>query len=74
MHSIAYTQMTSHVVKMHLWRFQCWLKDFVVKGLKTLDQLFDIYCKVTSSIMSCLEAHTSFFRLLMNGILDPYVL
>ena len=32
-----------------------------------------MYCKVASSNMSCLEAHAWFFRLLMKGILDPYV-
>ena len=33
-----------------------------------------IYRKVDSSITSRLEAHAGFFRLLMKGILDPYVL
>ena len=33
-----------------------------------------IYRKVASSNMSRLEAHTGFFRLLMKGIFDPYVL
>ena len=33
-----------------------------------------IYRKIVSSNMSHLEAHTGFFRLLMKGILDPYVL
>ena len=32
------------------------------------------YGKVASSNTSCLEAHAGFFRLLMNGIFDPYVL
>ena len=32
------------------------------------------YRKVVSSNMSCLEAHEVFFRLLMKGIIDPYVL
>jgi hypothetical protein len=32
------------------------------------------YHKVASSNTSCLEAHVGFFRLLMKGILDPYVL
>ena len=32
------------------------------------------YCKVASSHTSCLEAHRDFFRLLMKGIFDPYVL
>ena len=31
-------------------------------------------CKVTSSNTSRLEAHAGFFRLLMKGIFDPYVL
>ena len=33
-----------------------------------------IYHKVASSTMSRLEAHVVFFRLLMKGIFDPYVL
>ena len=33
-----------------------------------------IYRKVASSNMSRLEAHAGFFRLLMKGIFDPYVL
>ena len=33
-----------------------------------------LYRKVTSSNTSRLEAHASFFRLLMKGIFDPYVL
>ena len=33
-----------------------------------------IYLKVTSSNTSCLEAHAGFFRFLMKGIFDPYVL
>ena len=32
------------------------------------------YRKVASSNTSCLEAHEGFFRLFMNGILDPYIL
>ena len=33
-----------------------------------------IYRKVASSNMFRLEAHADFFRLLMKGIFDPYVL
>ena len=32
------------------------------------------YRRVASSNSSCLEAHAGFFRLLMKGIFDPYVL
>ena len=32
------------------------------------------YRKIASSDTSCLEAHAGFFRLLMKGIFDPYVL
>ena len=32
------------------------------------------YRKVGSSNMSCLEAHTGFFLLLMKGIFGPYLL
>ena len=31
------------------------------------------YGKVVSSNTSCLEAHAHFLKLLMKGILDPYV-
>ena len=34
----------------------------------------NIYRKVTSSNRACLEVHAGFFRLLMKGIFDPYVL
>ena len=33
-----------------------------------------VYRKVASSNTSRLEAHAGFFRLLMKGIFDPYVL
>ena len=33
-----------------------------------------LYRKVAGSNMSCLEAHAGFIRLLMKGIIDPYVL
>ena len=33
-----------------------------------------IYRKVANSNLSRLEAHADFFRLLMKGIFDPYVL
>ena len=36
--------------------------------------LLNEYRKVASSNTSRLEAHAVFFRLLMNGIFDPYVL
>ena len=32
------------------------------------------YRKVVSSNTSCLEAHAGFFRLLMKGIFNPYLL
>ena len=35
-------------------------------------QLHFIYCKVTSSNKSGLEAHAGFFRLLMKEIFGPY--
>ena len=37
-------------------------------------KLFLEYHKVLSSNTSCLEAHAGFFRLLMKGIFNPYVL
>ena len=33
-----------------------------------------IYSKVVSSNTSCLEANADFFRLLVKGIFDPYIL
>ena len=33
-----------------------------------------IYHVVANSNMSCLEGHDGFFRLLMKGIVNPYVL
>ena len=36
--------------------------------------IFFNYRKVASSNTSRLEAHAGFFRLLMKGIFDPYVL
>ena len=39
-----------------------------------LDPINTVYRKVASSNTSRLEAHESFFRLLMKGIFDPYVL
>ena len=42
---------------------------------KFLNTKFDgTYRKVASSNTSRLEAHAGFFRLLMKGIFDPYVL
>ena len=41
---------------------------------KKILTMLAIYRKVASSNMSRLEAHKGFFRLLMKGILDPYVL
>jgi len=40
---------------------------------KTIVELME-YRKVASSNTSRLEAHAGFFRLIMNGIFDPYVL
>ena len=42
-------------------------------GLTSYSKVYD-YHKVASSNMSCLEAHADFLRLLLKGILDPYVL
>ena len=43
--------------------------DFILQGVLT-----NKYGKVASSNTSCLEAHAGFFRLLIKGIFDPYVL
>ena len=40
---------------------------------KTIVELME-YRKVASSNTSRLEAHAGLFRLIMNGIFDPYVL
>ena len=42
-------------------------------GSKCAQSIF-MYSKVASSNTSHLEAHAGFFRLLMKGIFDPYVL
>ena len=39
-----------------------------------MPKLQEAYCKVVSSNTSRLEAHAGFFRLLMKGIFDAYVL
>ena len=59
-------------------------QDYVDEGLAEYqDQIHKLqskscigykYRKVASSNMSRLEAHAGFFRLLMKGIFDPYVL
>ena len=38
------------------------------------EDIFLIHRKVASSRPSPIEAHAGLFRLLMNGIFDPYVL
>ena len=53
------------------------LSPFSIAQRLSLDQLLlflHTYRKVASSNTSCLEAHVGFFRLLMKGIFDPYVL
>ena len=42
--------------------------------MSILSMEVSIYRKVASSDTSRLEAHAGFFRLLMKGIFDPYVL
>ena len=43
---------------------QYWLYSFMLV----------LHCKVTSFNKACLEAHACFFKLLMKGIFDNYVL
>ena len=43
----------------------------VMSGVSALFQDFNV---LLSSNTSCLEAHAGFFRLLMKGVFDPYVL
>ena len=43
-------------------------------GKFNIKTFFSIYRKVVSSNTSLLEAHTGFFRLLMKGIFDTYIL
>ena len=47
-----------------MWQFKGYDDDVFLKT----------YCKVASSNTSHLEAHVGFFRLIMKGLLDPYVL
>ena len=42
--------------------------------MQLLEKIVHMYSKVASSNTSRLEAHAGFFRLLMKGIFDPYVL
>ena len=48
-------------------------RDYVISENATL-KVKKTYRKVASSNTSCFEAHARFFRLLMKGIFDPYVL
>jgi hypothetical protein len=47
-----------------MWQFKGYDDDVFLKT----------YCKVASSNTSHLGAHVGFFRLIMKGLLDPYVL
>ena len=52
-----------------------WSKGILHQSIFELLNFLDHeYCKVASSNTSHLEAHAGFFRLLMKGIFDPYVL
>ena len=56
-------------------RFMTW-KCHLLRSLqdrKPFQSCFHKYCKVASSNTSRLEAHAGFFRLLMKGIFDLYV-
>ena len=48
------------------------LENLIIENI--LFNLLDKYRKVASSNTSRLEAHAGFFRSIMKGILDPYVL
>jgi hypothetical protein len=50
-----------------------WYMAQLLDNINEQDQHF-CYCKVASSKTSHLEANAGFFRLLMKGIFDPYVL
>ena len=45
---------------------QYWLYSFMFVAV--------LHCKVTSFNKACLEAHAGFFRLVMKGVFDNYVL
>ena len=49
---------------------------FIVLLLRSKKKALDVlaYRKVASSNTSRLEAHAGFFRLLMKGIFEPYVM
>ena len=54
----------------------CLLGTEIKDEISLLNHFFQgyVYRKVASSNTSRLEAHAGFFRLLMKGIFDPYVL
>ena len=52
--------------------FHSYIIIFIIIGFGSQPSL--AYRKVESSNTSCLEAHAGFFKLLMKGIFDPYVL
>ena len=49
-------------------------KVFFIREIQMTSTQKSDYWKVASSNTSHLKAHAGFFRLLMKGILDPYVL
>ena len=51
-----------------------YLQKYVQRVVPTISAEDKTYRKVANSNMSRLEAHAGFFRLLMKGIFDPYVL
>ena len=62
---------------MNLFKRALKLNFFLDKFFAHLvfDVIFNFqYCKLASSNTSCLEAYAGFFRLLMKGIFDGYVL
>ena len=52
---------------MALFLIECSIWGIQDTSIETVD-----YYKISSSNMSCLEAHEGFFRLLMKGIFEPY--
>ena len=65
--------------RKHLKSFQRWkIKELAGNYCEFLDNLCKRMDQVLRSLMAknlvCLEVHAVFFRLLMKGIFDPYVL
>ena len=67
-----------YILIITLWTKQHWKQSMTARSTFLVLLLHETFtykcCKVASSNTTRLEAHAGFFRLLMKGIFDPYVL